>query len=126
TTGGSEPTWPTTSGGTVVSGSVTFTEVGIDVIAFPTAQILAVGALLRPNASPNGHYYKVTIGGTTAGTEPTYPTTSGGTVVSGTATLTEQGADPTAYQWDFDVSTEGVDVFQSYSIETGDIGRTWG
>lgn len=38
----------------------------------------------------NGHLYKCTTAGTTAGTEPTWPLTAGGTVTDGTAVWTEQ------------------------------------
>ena len=51
--------------------------------------------------TPNGHKYQIDTGdnGTTGATVPTFPTTSGGTVVDGTCTWTEIGADdqcPTA------------------------------
>lgn len=41
----------------------------------------------------NGHYYLVTTAGTTGDTQPTWPTTSGGTVTNGTVTFTEAGRD---------------------------------
>ena len=40
----------------------------------------------------NGHKYQVTTAGTTGTTEPTWPTTAGGTVASGTAVFTETGS----------------------------------
>jgi hypothetical protein len=40
----------------------------------------------------NGHRYKVTTAGTTGTTEPSWPTSAGGTVVSGTVTFTEDGS----------------------------------
>ncbi len=39
--------------------------------------------------TPNGHYYKCTSAGTSDSSEPTWPTTSGSTVVDNTATWTE-------------------------------------
>lgn len=50
------------------------------------------GDIVRPtNANDNGHYYKCTTAGTTAGAEPTWPTGSGSTVDDGSVVWTEQG-----------------------------------
>lgn len=48
--------------------------------------IIAVGAYIRPT-TPNGFIYRVTVGGTLGGTEPTWPTTVSSTVISGGVTL---------------------------------------
>lgn len=49
----------------------------------------ALGAIVVPTV-PNGYFYKVTTPGTSAATEPTWPTT--GTVVDATVTFTTQAA----------------------------------
>jgi hypothetical protein len=58
---------------------------------FAPLAVYAVGDYVLPTVS-NGHYYKVTTAGTSGGADPAWPTTSGATVTSGTATFTEQGA----------------------------------
>lgn len=53
--------------------------------------LLGVGTFVVPSV-PNGHYYSVTAMTATPGyTEPTWPTTSGGSVVVDGVTYTEQG-----------------------------------
>lgn len=55
--------------------------------------------IVRPT-TPNGRCYRVTAPGTTGGTEPTWPTTLGGTVTSGSVTFTDYGPDNTqALSW---------------------------
>jgi hypothetical protein len=46
---------------------------------------------VRTLASDNGLYYQATVAGTSGGTEPTWPTTLGNTVVDGTVTWTCRG-----------------------------------
>jgi hypothetical protein len=58
----------------------------------------ALGAEIIPT-SPNGHFYTVSVAGTSSGSEPTWPTTSAATITSGTATFTEAGRS-WAGRWD--------------------------
>lgn len=50
------------------------------------------GAVVLP-ATKNGHRYVCFEGGTTAATEPTWPTRDGATITDGTVTWREAGAD---------------------------------
>lgn len=54
--------------------------------------VYALNDYVIPLASFNGRLYKATTGGTSGGSEPTWPTTIGGTVVDGSVTWTEQTA----------------------------------
>lgn len=55
----------------------------------------AVGDIVTPT-TPNAHKYRVTTAGTSGASEPVFPTSSAATVVSGTVTFTENGADVAA------------------------------
>lgn len=59
--------------------------------AWPASTLILLGDIYLPTVL-NGHKYEVTTGGTTGATEPTWPTTAGGTVASGTAVFTEVGS----------------------------------
>jgi hypothetical protein len=50
------------------------------------------GAVVRPT-SRNGHTYVAAVGGTSGGSQPTWPTTPGATVVNGGVTWEEGGVD---------------------------------
>jgi hypothetical protein len=64
---------------------------GVRLFEVSTAYVL--NELVAPSSEAlNDHWYKVTTAGTTAATEPTWPTGSGSTVTSGTCTFTEQGS----------------------------------
>jgi hypothetical protein len=60
--------------------------------AFQTSHAYTVGQVVSP-ITPNGHAYLVTVAGTSAGSSPTWPTTSGTTVTSGGVTFKEFGSD---------------------------------
>ena len=79
-------------------------------VVFATTTAFALNALVRPVVS-NGHYYKVTTAGTTAGTNPTWPT-NGSTVTSGTAVFTDMGTNVKVLGTDYTVDAKnGVLVF---------------
>ena len=65
--------------------------------AWDATTVYAEGDIVIP-ATPNGHKYQIDTGGggTSAASEPTFPTTSGGTVTDGTCTWTEIGNDDQA------------------------------
>lgn len=53
---------------------------------------ITLGTYVKPtSANANGHFYLCTTAGTTAGAEPTWPTTYNGTVTDGTVVWTEIG-----------------------------------
>lgn len=58
---------------------------------WPASTLLILNDIYLPTV-PNGHKYQVTTAGTTAATEPTWPTAAGGTVVNGGVTFTEIGS----------------------------------
>lgn len=60
---------------------------GIDPAAWAATTAYALGDAARPTTR-NGYVYEVTTAGTSAGAEPTWPTTPGNTVVDGTVTWT--------------------------------------
>ncbi len=63
---------------------------------FTKSTVYAVGDRVVPtNANLNDHFYRCTTGGTSAASEPTWPTGGGSTVTSGGATFTESGATTT-------------------------------
>lgn len=93
TAGSTEPSWPTTVNNTVVSGGVTFRCVStLPGSAWSAAATYPLGAVVRPTTR-NGYLYQCTaVTGsdpyTSAGSEPTWPTTYGGTVVDNEVTWT--------------------------------------
>lgn len=57
--------------------------------------VYIVGDIVTPTTT-NDHKYRVTTAGTSGATEPTWPTSSGGTVTNGAVVFTEYGADVVA------------------------------
>lgn len=80
-------TLSTTIGATTTDGGAVWTTKGKSWVA-STAYSLDD---LATKVAPNGRYYKVTTAGTTAASEPTWPTTTGNTVTDGTVVWTDMG-----------------------------------
>lgn len=72
-----------------VSSLVVSRTAGIDAAAWQATTPITLNGYRIPT-TPNGHFYKCTAEGTTAGTEPTWPT-DGSTVVDGTVTWQDMG-----------------------------------
>lgn len=94
--GGSEPAWSATVGGTVVNGDITWTtrdyweRVNGDESWAPSTTY-NTGDIVRPRtltSSITGFYYELTTTATSGGTEPAWNTTVGGTVVDNDITWT--------------------------------------
>ena len=63
-----------------------------NVATWVASTVVGLNGQIQPTVA-NGYYYKATVAGTTSGsTQPTWPTTVGGTVVDGTVTWTCDGA----------------------------------
>lgn len=98
-----------------VSSLVVTRTAGDDAAAWTATAEITSGAYRIPT-TPNGHFYKATVGGDTGGTEPTWPT-DGSTVSDGTVTWQDMGtiiAAATDYQLD---ATLGLLT----ALATGDI-----
>ncbi|MDP9439665.1 MAG: hypothetical protein M3P49_13160 [Actinomycetota bacterium] len=85
-------------------------------VVYANSTAYALGAIVRPT-TPNGNRYVVTVAGTSGTTEPAFPTAPGSTVVSGTVTFKQAGADVVAHEWIFEMSTTGKDNIQTYTVE---------
>lgn len=71
---------------------------GYTIDAWAATTVYALNAVAKKVAS-NGRYYKCTTAGTSAGSEPTWPTTLGATVTDGTVVWTDVGLIPTPLGW---------------------------
>lgn len=74
---------------------------GVNAVTRASTMAYVVGNFIVP-ATPNGHYYKCTVAGTTGSSIPTY-TTNGTTVTDGTVTWVDMGLIVMASGTDFDV-----------------------
>jgi hypothetical protein len=83
---GTEPTWPTTLGDTVVSGDVTFMCIGgytaSTLARIYTDRVYSVGNLVQPSTE-SGYYYEVTVAGNAVGEPATWTQIKGDTCTSG-------------------------------------------
>lgn len=61
---------------------------------FATSTAYVANQFVKP-ITPNGRIYRCTVAGTSAGSSPTWPTTTGDTVVSNTATFMDWGTEET-------------------------------
>lgn len=84
---------------------------GAAAATFVVSTVYTAGQRVVP-ITPNGHWYEVTVGGTSAGTEPTWPT-NGGTVVSNTVTFIDRGVHTNTY-------TSIVTLFDALTAIHGD------
>jgi hypothetical protein len=88
TSAATEPTWNNTIGTSTTSGGVTFCAVDkfYTATTFAVSTAYTVGQVVKPTAGSANEFLCITAG-TSAGTAPTWPTTMGATVTSGTATF---------------------------------------
>jgi len=86
-------------------------------VVWQAGKVYVAGEIVRPtSANDNDHFYIVTTAGTShASTEPTWPTTTEGTVADGTVTWTELGT--------FKIDTTAFDAMAGYRA-LWNIGRT--
>jgi hypothetical protein len=106
TTGGSQPTWPTTDRGYVTDNQVVWQDCTNDIPAWSSAAAITAGAIVRPTVV-NSRTYRALNTGTTAGSEPTWPTSDGGFVTDNGITWLETTGITTGgvFKGYYDVST---------------------
>lgn len=81
----------TAGGQALTTKTVTFTAANTYATTWAASTAYTAGDLVRPTTG-NGHLYVCTVGGTSAASEPTWPTTRGGNVTDGGVTWDEVGA----------------------------------
>lgn len=83
-----EPTWNITFNATTTDGTVTYIAIPRfpTISTFATSTAYTLGAVVRSTGGATDEFM-CTVAGTSAGSAPTWPTTIGDTVVSGTATF---------------------------------------
>ncbi len=88
TSGTTEPTWSQTIGGNTTAGTASFITVDkfVSVATFAVSTAYTLGQVVKPT-SGSASEFVVTTAGTSASSAPTWPTTIGGSVTSGTATF---------------------------------------
>jgi hypothetical protein len=95
--GATPPTWTATNGRTVTDGGVTWIDQGVLAAVTPNKWVKNKGyGLAIRIVDTNNNFEIATTGGTSGGTQPTWPTTPGATIVDNTVTWTNAGAAPTA------------------------------
>lgn len=80
----------TAGGATLASKTITYTAAASWATTWAATTAYAVGDVVR-KVSSNGHLYRCIVAGTSAGSEPAFPTTSGQTVTDNTVTWAEIG-----------------------------------
>jgi hypothetical protein len=88
TTGSTEPSWNNTIGGTTSNGSVSFMAIDkfFTALTFAVSTGYTAGQVVKPTSGSAAEFL-VTVGGTSGGSAPTWPTTIGATVTSGGVTF---------------------------------------
>lgn len=120
TTGGTEPTWNATIGGTTSDGSVTWTTRGSASIWAASASYALgdrVVSTTGASASAQRYVYECTTAGTSGGSQPTFVTSVGSTTTDNTVTWTTRNCTT----WD-NATTEHRRLFNIADVPTnGDI-----
>ncbi len=103
-----------------------FLYADIEEASWSASGACSLGVVKIPT-TPNGHKYECTTAGTSDTSEPTWPTTSGGTVTDGTVTWTEIGADDQAPTANGYTQNNKALVLASYTFDdsTGKLTVTW-
>jgi hypothetical protein len=88
---------------------------GVGATARDNTEAYALGELVTP-ATPNGFFYVATVGGTSGGTVPVFPTTIGATVVDGTVTWTNAGRTVPVEGEDYEQRAGGVLILEGRTL----------